>query len=76
MDELKEIYRNLQDIYLHYNSLQCVLSKAEIFDQVNEKEDTALFLHFSAYYINAVQNELRRTIGRLDKYLLLTSRKG
>ena len=76
MDELKEIYRNLQDIYLHYNSLQCVLSKAEILDQVNEKADTALFLHFSAYYINAVQNELRRTIGRMDKYLLLSSRKG
>ncbi len=73
MEELKVIYRDLQDIYLHYSSLQSVLNRAEISEWEEEGEDTALFLHFSAYYLNAVQNEMRKVIQRLDEYLLSSS---
>lgn len=71
MDELYSIMRDFLEVEYNQESLLCLLKRAEAAcAEEGEQAEARLIANSAKYYLQALQEELKSVIGRLDAYIV------
>lgn len=71
MDELYSIMRDFLEVEYNLESLLCLLKRAEaVCAEEGEQAEARLIANCAKYYLQALQEELKSVIGRLDAYIV------
>ena len=69
MEELYAIMRGFLETEYNLESLSCLLNAAEATFANEKQEDARMVANGAKYYLKAVQEELKASIGRMDTYI-------
>ncbi len=69
MEELYAIMRDFLEVEYNQEALLCVLRALEAAYSKEEQAEAKLIANSTKYYLQALQNELKTAISRLDDYM-------
>lgn len=69
MEELYAIMRDFLEAEYNLESLSCLLNAAESTFAGEKKEDARMVANGTKFYLNALQEELKAAISRMDTYI-------
>ncbi len=75
MEELYSIKRDFLEVEYNGESLLCVLKAAEAAYTGKEQAEAKLIANSTKYYLQALQEELKAAINRLDAYKVENAKK-
>ena len=75
MEELYLIMRDFLEVEYNQESLVCLLKAAEATYTGKEQVEAKLIAHSTKYYLQALQEEIKAAINRLDSYITENAKK-
>lgn len=75
MQELYTIMRDFLETEYNLESLSCLLDAAETSFTDEKHENAKLVANGAKYYVDALQEELKAAIGRMDTYIVQNTSK-
>lgn len=75
MEELYSIMRDFLEVEYNQESLLCLLKAAEAAYTGKEQAEAKLIANSAKYYLQALQEEIRAAISRLDSYIAENAKK-
>lgn len=75
MAELYSIMRDFLEVEYNQESLICLLKTAEAAYTGKEQAEAKLIANSAKYYLQALQEELKAAINRLDTYIAENAKK-
>ena len=75
MEELYSIMRDFLEVEYNQESLLCLLRAAEAAYTGKEQAEAKLVANSAKYYLQALQEEIKAAISRLDSYIAENAKK-
>ncbi len=75
MEELYSIMRDFLEVEYNQESLLCLLRAAEAAYTGKEQAEAKLIANSAKYYLQALQEEIKAAINRLDSYIAENTKK-
>lgn len=75
MEELYSIMRDFLEVEYNQESLLCLLRAAEAAYTGKEQAEVQLIANSAKYYLQALQEEIKAAISRLDSYIAENAKK-
>lgn len=75
MGELYSIMRDFLEVAYNQESLLCLLRAAEAAYTGEKQEESKLIANSAKYYLQALQEELKAAINRMDSYIAENAKK-
>lgn len=75
MEELYSIMRDFLEVEYNQKSLLCLLRAAEAAYSGEKEENAKLIANSTKYYLQALQEELKAAINRMDSYIAENAKK-
>lgn len=75
MEELYSIMRDFLEVAYNQESLVCLLKATEIKYAGEKQEEAKLIANSAKFYLQALQEELKTVINRLDSYIVENVKK-
>ena len=75
MEELYSIMRDFLEVEYNQESLLCLLRAAEAAYTGKEQAEAKLIANRAKYYLQALQEEIKAAINRLDSYIAENAKK-
>ncbi len=75
MEELYSIMRDFLEVEYNQESLLCLLRAAEAAYTGREQAEAKLIANSAKYYLQALQEEIKAAINRLDSYIAENTKK-
>ncbi len=75
MEELYSIMRDILEVEYNQESLLCLLRAAEAAYTGKEQAEAKLIANSAKYYLQALQEEIKAVINRLDSYIAENAKK-
>ncbi len=75
MEELYAIMRDFLEVEHNQESLLCLLKAAEASYTDEEQREAKLLVNGAKYYLQALQEEIRAAINRMDSYIAENRKK-
>ena len=75
MEELYSIMRDFLEVEYNQESLICLLKTAEAAYTGKERVEAKLIANSAKYYLEALQEEIKAAINRLDSYIAENAKK-
>lgn len=75
MEELYSIMRDFLEVEYNQESLLCLLRAAEAAYTGKEQAEAKLIANSAKYYLQALQEEIKAAISRLDSYIAENAKK-
>lgn len=75
MEELYSIMRDFLEVEYNQESLLCLLRAAEAAYTGKEQAEAKLIANSTKYYLQALQEEIKAAISRLDSYIAEKAKK-
>lgn len=69
MEELYAIMRDFLEVAYNQESLLCLLNATEAAYTSEQQEDAKLVANSAKYYLQALQEELKAAINKMDSYI-------
>ena len=75
MEELYSIMRDFLEVEYNQESILCLLRAAEAAYTGKEQAEAKLIANSAKYYLQALQEEIKAAISRLDSYIAENAKK-
>ena len=75
MKELYSFMRDFLEVEYNQESLLCILRSAEAAYSSEKEEKAKLIANSTKYYLQALQEEIKAAINRLDSYIAENAKK-
>lgn len=75
MEELYSIMRDFLEVEYHQESLLYLLKAVEAANTGKEQAEAKLIANSTKYYLQALQEEIKAAINRLDSYIAENAKK-
>lgn len=75
MEELYSIMRDFLEVKYNQESLVCLLKAAEAAYSDEKQEEAKLIANSTKFYLQALQEELKAAINRMDSYIAENAKK-
>ena len=75
MEELYSIMRDFLEVEYNQESLLCLLRAAGVAYSSEKEEKAKLIANGTKFYLQALQEELKAAINRLDSYIIENAKK-
>lgn len=75
MEELYSIMRDLLEVEYNQKSLLHIIKQMETKCSGEQKEDVQMIVNGTKYFLEALQIDLKKSINRMDKYIVETTKE-
>ncbi|MBD5527177.1 MAG: hypothetical protein HDR02_02040 [Lachnospiraceae bacterium] len=75
MEELYSIMREFLEVEYNQESLLCLLKAAEVAYTGKEQAEAKLIANSTKYYLQALQEEIKAAISKMDLYIAENAKK-